>query len=196
MELIKRTKMVPAKTGKKSLHRFGLFLCSYCGKEVEKQLSNGKRDKSCGCFRPKRHGQCRTRLYNVWSNMKARCYNPKNNRFYCYGKRGIKVCDEWRGSYLKFMKWAMENRYEKSLQIDRKNNNKGYSPENCRFVTPTENIHNQSTTKLNFKAVSLIRRQYSVGNISQMELAKKYNISKSSVWYIVNNIYWKQEVKK
>lgn len=94
MELIKKTKKVTAKTGKKTLHQLGLFLCSYCGKEVEKQLGNGARDKSCGCFRPKRHGQCRTRLYNVWCNIKSRCSNPKNNRFYCYGKRGIRVCKE------------------------------------------------------------------------------------------------------
>lgn len=90
----------------------------------------------------------------------------------------------------------MDNGYEKSLQIDRENNDKGYSPENCRFVTPTKNIHNQSTTKLNFKIVGLIREQYFNNNLSQRELANKYKISQSSVWYIVNNVYWKQEAKK
>ena len=64
----------------------------------------------------------------------------------CYFDRGITVCDEWLGSFKAFEKWALENGYEKSLNIDRIDNNKGYSSDNCRFVTPRINQNNKRDT--------------------------------------------------
>lgn len=60
-----------------------------------------------------------------------------------YAKRGITVCDEWRHSYKPFERWALTNGWKKGLQLDRINNNKGYSPDNCRFVTRTQNMRNR-----------------------------------------------------
>lgn len=85
------------------------------------------------------------RLYGIWSTMKHRCENPKREKYKDYGARGISVCDEWKDPN-RFIDWAMGNGYSNGLQIDRIDNNKGYSPDNCRWVTPKENSRNRRNT--------------------------------------------------
>ena len=95
------------------------------------------------------HGACcdYPDLYGVWESMKSRCENPNREKFKDYGGRGIEICDEWHDSW-SFVKWALTNGYQKGLQIDRIDNNKGYSPDNCRWVTPKQNSRNRRNTKL------------------------------------------------
>ena len=83
--------------------------------------------------------------YNTWLHMMQRCHNPNNDRYYDYGGRGIKVCEEWHNSWV-FGKWAEEHGFQKGLQIDRINNDGNYEPSNCRFVTPKENMQNRRNT--------------------------------------------------
>lgn len=85
-------------------------------------------------------------VYDVWKRMIARCHNRKDPSFLLYGGRGIRVCKAWRQSSRAFVAWAICNGYQRGLQIDRKNNNRGYYPRNCHFVTCRENSNNRRNT--------------------------------------------------
>ena len=100
-----------------------------------------------GTFVPT-HRMSKTILYHKWISMKSRCYNPKNKKYPRYGGRGLRVCPEWEKSFENFYKWAMENGYRDDLTIDRIDNDKGYSPGNCRFATYKEQNRNRSSLNL------------------------------------------------
>lgn len=85
-------------------------------------------------------------LFNTWQTMKSRCENPNRTKYKDYGGRGIKVCEEWHEAS-NFILWALNNGYERGLQLDRIDNDGDYCPENCRFVTPKENSRNRRNTK-------------------------------------------------
>ena len=126
-----------------------------CGKEVDVRgyhLTDGT-TQSCGCFnrevlkvanRQKNtiHGDSMSgkyhRLYMVWSNMKDRCLNPNSPIYPLYGGRGIDICAEWN-DYQNFKRWAISTGYDPSAPrgsctLDRIDCDKGYSPDNCRWV--------------------------------------------------------------
>src|ERR1041384_5369702 len=81
------------------------------------------------------HGLSKHPLYNKWSAMIFRCYNPKSHNYKYYGARGITVCDEGKNSVKSFIEWGMENGWESGLIFDRIENNDNDRPDNCRFVT-------------------------------------------------------------
>ena len=132
-----------------------LWLCECdCGLDAIIESSSLVRGltRSCGCLdreahqlRPNRttHGQSGTRLYRIWKAMKTRCTNPNTNDWKNYGGRGITVCPEWMNSFQAFFDWAVTHDYSDELTIDRINNDKGYSPDNCRWATMKEQRHNQ-----------------------------------------------------
>lgn len=129
-----------------------LFKCD-CGNYREKNpwyVYSGK-TKSCGCLaleirkttRRKTHGMSKTRIYHIWKGMRQRCNNPNTSYYYVYGGKGIKICDEWQ-SFENFYEWSMKNGYDDKLSIDRIDNDKDYSPDNCRWSTGLQQANNKS----------------------------------------------------
>lgn len=82
------------------------------------------------------------RLYRIWANMKQRCFNPKATCFADYGGRGITVCEEWL-SYPNFRDWAFCSGYNDSLEIERRNLQDHYRPDNCTWVTESSQAANR-----------------------------------------------------
>jgi hypothetical protein len=132
-----------------------------CGVEKEVfvgSLANGA-STSCGCYsaevageRSTKHGLskngARSKMYAVYSAMLNRCYNKNQRSFQDYGARGITVCDRWRygdGAKQGLVCFVtdMEPGYSPGLQIDRVDNDKGYSPDNCKWSTRIEQAHNK-----------------------------------------------------
>ena len=124
-------------------------LCD-CGNTVSVivgMITSG-RQKSCGCYKkindkkPKTHGMSRSKPYNVWCGMIARCTNPKDSRWEDYGGRCVQVCEEWRNSFEQF--WNdMKDTYREGLTLDRVDVNSGYSKSNCRWTTISVQGHNK-----------------------------------------------------
>lgn len=126
--------------------RFVLVRCD-CGTEkwLRWDTIRSGHSNSCGCRSLEllrknsiEHGDCETPLYKRWQGMMRRCRDVNDPN---YGGRGIAVCVEWL-DYPAFKQWALSNGYAQNLELDRVDTNKGYSPENCRFITHKENTHN------------------------------------------------------
>ena len=112
--------------------------------------------QSCGCLHReqiaslnKTHGCAQKTWYNVYNQMMVRCGHREGGKecdLRNYRDRGITVCELWQKSPLAFGDWLFAQGWHKGLEIDRYDNNKGYSPENCRVVTHRENINNRRNT--------------------------------------------------
>ena len=182
--------------------RFALFECEYCHKQIEKQKQNGLRDFSCGCTRYDlisksnvKHGDSTRnaeyhQLWSTWCNMRDRCNRPTNQDYKYYGGKGISVTSEW-DSYLDFKKWALLNGYEldKNLQIDRKDSNRNYEPDNCRWVDAKTNQRNRDCIILNETKVDEIRLLMSK-DISLKEIAIMYKVHIDTIRDIKNKRTW------
>lgn len=133
---------------------------------------------SCGCLASENvkmrntfHGQHGTRLYRIWNLMIQRCENIKSSHYDRYGGRGIFVCEQWH-KFIEFYNWAISNGYNENLTIDRIDNNKGYSPDNCRWVTIKEQQNNRENN-----------RKFMINGelLTVSKIAEKYNIKYNSL---------------
>lgn len=135
--------------------------------------------RSCGCLfkicnkgKNTTHGLSKSRMFSIWSSMLARCRKHRN-----YVDRGITVCDEWLHDFQAFYDWAMGNGYEEHLTIDRIDNNRGYSPDNCRWV----DMKTQQNNRRNNRIVNYFGVDFTIAT-----LAQKINISPATLLWRVN----------
>ncbi len=138
--------------------RFGLYKC-YCGNEFKTQSHDVKnlKVKSCGCGKLIiTHGMGNHRLYDTWSNMKKRCCSKTFKDYKDYGGRGITICDEWMD--IKVFINDMYPTFEEGLTLDRRDNNLGYSKDNCRWVS--RSIQAKNTRKIRKNSTSNYRGVY------------------------------------
>jgi hypothetical protein len=115
-------------------------------------LMSGK-TQSCGCFgKEKRleanvsHGMSHNSTYSSWKAMKKRCNNPNEIDYKYYGGRGVIVCTRWKNSFENFYSDMGEK--PKGLTLERIDNNKGYSPENCYWATRSQQSRNTRTNRM------------------------------------------------
>lgn len=133
--------------------------------------------RSCGCFRlaeTKRrnstHKLSSTRIYKVYRGMLNRCHLPTDAQYWRYGGRGITVCDRWRASILNFLA-DMGERPENG-EIERVNNDLGYSPDNCVWASRQEQCNNRSNT---------VRLVIYGERITLAQAARKFGVSQSTI---------------
>lgn len=130
-------------------------------------------------------------LYRLWYLIKTRCYNSSPHNFPYYQGKGIKVCDEWLNNVMNFYNWAISNGWKKGLSIDRIDSSKDYCPENCRFISLSENSkkscvfscssksHNKKS-RLSAETLDNIRFKLCNG-IKNIEIAKEFGLDPSYV---------------
>ena len=143
-------KLIKETTKEGSSYRRALFLCN-CGNTKDINYQNVKRGLtvSCGCKQFDRlvtHGDTGTVIYNRWRGMKSRCNNTNRKQYDRYGGRGISYCPEWE-DYENFKSWALSNGFEESLELERIDNDKDYSPENCTWVSRARQMQNRNKIK-------------------------------------------------
>ena len=90
----------------------------------------------------------RSRLNRIFHCMHQRCLKPSHEAYARYGGHGITICSEWLHDYMGFLKWALANGYSEDLTLDRKDNDKGYSPDNCQWQTKKEQSNNRRDNHL------------------------------------------------
>lgn len=159
-----------------------------CGKEklVSQLLLRNGKTKSCGCLHHDlhtKHGMYNTRVYSIWHNMNSRCNNNSNEY---YGGKGIIVADRWKGEngFLNFLE-DMGLPPSDEYSIDRIDNNKDYTPGNCKWSTTKEQSINKTTTKLSELDVIDIRILYKKGTNIYADLSRMYNCDPSYIRKIV-----------
>lgn len=179
-----------------------------CGKHSILSSVNLRRSdtKSCGCSRKGKnknikhtttHGLSNHPIYKTYHSMKDRCNSTRDARF--YKDKGIKVCKEWNDDFLTFFRWSSLNGWKKGLTLDRKDNSKGYSPENCQFITRSENskktpIENRCgekshLSKLSTQEVEKILLLLAEGK-NGPQIAKMFSVTKQTIYCIKNKKTW------
>lgn len=114
--------------------------------------------KSCGCYKSEvtiirnktvkriKHGKKHHPIYAAWLNLRSRCNYKKHKSFHRYGGRGIKLCEGWE-EFIHFYNWSITHGWKEHLTIDRIDNDGNYCPENCQWITKSENSHKKRSKR-------------------------------------------------
>jgi len=166
------------------------FLCECkCGelKTVRSSHLIAGKTTSCGCNWTT-HNKSKTPIYRVWDSMVRRCNNESHHAYDSYGARGIEVCTKW-SSFSGFYEDMGDA--PKGMSLDRIDNNKGYSKDNCRWATKTEQARNTRSTKLTVNMVKDIKMKLKHG-LSQSAVAEMFNCSRGNIGHIAQGTIWKE----
>lgn len=134
-----------------------------------------------------RHGGARkngkkTSEYETWLHLRQRCINPKDKEYKNYGARGIAVCDRWKSFRLFYL--DMGPRPSKKFSIDRRDNNRGYSPKNCYWATMKQQNRNRRSTVFSVSMAKEIRRFRKQG-WPLKKIGKHFNVNWRSLEHIL-----------
>lgn len=162
--------------------RFWTVRCD-CGRVHDMDARDLKKAQSCGCQKKKlisesrkTHGMTKHPAYGVWHSMVQRCTEPTHQAWRNYGGRGITVCERWLHSFENF--WSdMGGTYETGLDLDRRDNDAGYSPENCRWVSRKVSTRNRRVSRF---------VETSLGRMTVAELSEKTGIGVTTLLYRLN----------
>lgn len=175
--------------GINQLHKSTWLCRCSCGTEkvvVEGNLKSGV-SKSCGCATKeamknntfsKKHGKSLTRPYRLWSKMMSRCYKKYDREYMSYGGRGISVCKRWH-DFVNFYADMGDRPNDKTL--DRIDNSKGYSPDNCRWAT----IKQQNNNRRNNTIIEYLGRKMTL-----QQWADLTNIKAGTISNRIKNLKW------
>ena len=158
-----------------------------CGNETVVRAYNLKSGavKSCGCLRHNSqtvtHNMSHTKIYRIWAGIKNRCYNKRASAYKRYGGRGIKMCDEWLGSFEAFYEWATAKGYEEGLTIERIDNDGDYCPGNCKWIPLPE----QALNRRRNRSISYTGETHNLA-----EWCKVLNLPYSRVHTRINKLGW------
>lgn len=187
------------RTEKRKGKWFGLYKCPSCNSEVELRMdtitTHYKRfdyPKLCSACANKhagesriKHGECDTRLYSIWKNMRSRTAEGSKHKTY----KNITVCDDWE-SFEVFREWALTNGYSSDLTIDRIDPNGNYTPDNCRWLPAAENTRRacirsavNTAAKLYPEDVKVIMSLLEQGHTHQY-IADIYNVARTTITWI------------
>ena len=137
-------------TESRKIHR--IKICPVCGKEFEaKKKTQQYCSIKCSSINQQScrdQNNTKTRLHQIWSNMKTRCNNTNCVAYKDYGGRGITICEDWQNNFASFYNWALNNGYSNELSIDRINVDGNYEPNNCRWATVWEQARNRRHNRL------------------------------------------------
>lgn len=168
-------------------HIMGTFLCDCINyKKIRISRVNSEETKSCGCVdNVTKHNLSNSKEYKVWSGIKKRCFNKKDKSYKNYGGRGISVCERWLNKENGFINFYedMGNIPIKNYSIERRNNNEGYSPENCYWASKKEQANNnRKNIKIEFNGeIKTISEWADFYNIKYSTLQHRVTIEKLSL---------------
>lgn len=192
-------------------HKMFHVKCKECGWETDMQKHKIKYVKKCNHMNTGKnfyivsHSWKNDRIRKIFSGMKSRCYNPNEKDYKYYGKKGVRICEEWLKNPAAFEEWAFSNGYKDNLTIDRIDANKDYCPENCRWISLMDNAKYKTSTKmllvdgeshtgrewakilkLGPNTINTMRRNNSIDKVMEFIRRRKQDITKNRT----NNQSW------